>query len=90
LKLAQAYEYEKGKGEQNHLTTVQVQIIRDLFEDHVRDRLNGEKWSDADLRNRKENIEEAFDIAIQTERLKNKNEQERVRASRCLKIGKRS
>lgn len=74
LELAQAYEYVKGKGESNQETTKQVEIIRDMFERHVQDRLDNGKWSEIDLDNMKENIEEAFDIAISTERLKNKNE----------------
>lgn len=74
LELAQVYEYEKGKGKKNQETTEQIKIIRDMFEQHVQDRLKKEKWSNTHLQNAKENIEEAFDIAILTERLKNKNE----------------
>ena len=74
LELAQVYEYVKGKGESNQETTNQITIIRDMFERHVQDRLKNGKWSEIDLENMKENIEEAFDIAISTERLKNKNE----------------
>lgn len=74
LELAQVYEYEKGKGEKNRETTAQVDLILKMFERHVADRVNGIPWSEAHLQNEKENIEELFDIAIQTERLKNKNE----------------
>jgi hypothetical protein len=74
LELAQMYEYVKGKGESNRETTKQITIIRDMFERHVQDRLKNGKWSEIDLENMTENIEEAFDIAIRTERLKNKNE----------------
>ena len=74
LKLAQAYEYEKGKGETNTETTHQMKTIRDMFERHVQDRMKNGKWSKEHLDNVKENMEEAFDIAIATERLKNKNE----------------
>jgi len=74
LELAQVYEYVKGKGESNKETTKQITILRDMFERHVQDRVKNGKWSEIDLENMKENIEDAFDIAIQTERLKNKNE----------------
>jgi hypothetical protein len=74
LKLAQAYEYEKGKGESNTETANQIKIIRDMFERHLQDRMKNGRWSKAHLENAKENMEDAFDIAIATERLKNKNE----------------
>jgi hypothetical protein len=74
LRLAQVYEYEKGKGEKNAETIEQIKIIQDMFDDHVKDRLAGARWSQTHLDNRKQNIAEAFDIAIQTEWLKNKNQ----------------
>jgi hypothetical protein len=74
LKLAQTYEYEKGKGAQNAETTEQIEIISEMFEDHVRDRVKNGQWSEAHLENQKALIAKAFDIAIKTERLKNKNE----------------
>ncbi len=74
LRLAQVYEYERGKGLKNKDTYEQVEIIQNMFERHVRDRLEQGKWSEEHKENVKENIEEAFDIAIQTERLKNRNE----------------
>ena len=74
LELAQVFEYEKGKGESNHETARQIELIRKMFETHVQERLKNGQWSEANLQNRKENIEDAFDIAISTERLKNKNE----------------
>ena len=74
LKLAQAYEYEKGKGEKNKETREQLEIIQQMFGRHVNDRTNSGSWSAAHLANQKVNIAEAFDIAIATERLKNKNE----------------
>lgn len=73
LKLAQIYEYENGKGEKNAETTKQIEKIQGMFERHVNNRLTQGKWNDAHLTNQKENMAEAFDIAIQTERLKNKN-----------------
>jgi hypothetical protein len=74
LELAQIYEYEKGKGESNRETARQVQLIREIFERHVEHRQKQGKWSGAFMQNARQNIEEAFDIAIRTERLKNKNE----------------
>ena len=74
LKLAQAYEYENGKGQKNAETTEQLQIIQRMFERHADDRMTSGKWTVAHLNNEKNNIGEAFDIAISTERLKNKNE----------------
>ncbi|MCD6594407.1 hypothetical protein J7L68_01855 [bacterium] len=73
LKLAQIYEYEKGK-DNNSETTRQIQKIQEMFERHVKDRFEKGKWTKEHLENEKENIEEAFDIAIKTERAKNKNE----------------
>ena len=74
LKLAQAYEYEKGKGPRNSETTEQIKIIQEMFEDHVSDRMKDGQWSYAHLGNQKSLVDQAFDIAIKTERLKNKNE----------------
>lgn len=74
LELAQVHEYEKGKGESNKETATQIKIIRSLLDEQVQDRLKNGRWSSIHLENQKENIEDAFDIAIQTERLKNKNE----------------
>jgi len=72
LKLAQTYEYEKGK-DNNSETTRQIKKIQEMFERHVKDRFEKGKWTKEHLENKKENIEEAFDIAIKTERAKNKN-----------------
>ncbi|MBI3989504.1 MAG: hypothetical protein HY347_07790 [candidate division NC10 bacterium] len=74
LELAQVYEYEKGKGESNRETARQVQLIREMFERHVEHRQKQGKWSVAFMQNALQNIQEAFDTAIRTERLKNKNE----------------
>lgn len=74
LELAQVYEYERGKGESNRETARQVQIIREMFERHVEHRQKQGQWSMTFMQNARQNIEEAFDIAIRTERLKNKNE----------------
>jgi len=74
LKLAQVYEYEKGKGEKNKETREQLEIIQQMFGRHIGDRVKNGKWSAVHLANQKTNLAEAFDIAISTERLKNKNE----------------
>jgi hypothetical protein len=74
LKLAQIYEYENGKGAKNAETTKEVKIIQKMFERHVNDRLTEGKWSDAHTNNKKGNIADAFNEAIETEVLKNKND----------------
>jgi hypothetical protein len=74
LKLAQMYEYEKGKGEKNKETYEQIRIIQNMFERQVSDRLKNGKWNSAHASNQKQMISEAFDIAIETEAKKNKNE----------------
>jgi hypothetical protein len=74
LKLAQMYEYENGKGTKNVETTKQIKIIQEMFDRHVNDRIKNGKWSEEHLNNNKQNIQDAFDLAIRTERLKNKNE----------------
>jgi len=74
LKLSKMYEYEKGKGSKNQETVKQIEIIRETFERHVSERLQQGRWSDTNMQNKAENISEAFDIAIQTEALKNKAE----------------
>ncbi len=74
LKFAQAHEYEKGKGKKNKPTLEQVGIIQQMVERHIADRSNTGRWNETHLKNQKQDIGEAFDIAIVTERLKNKNE----------------
>ena len=73
LKLAQMYEYEKGKGAQNRETFLQLEIIQRIFERHVEDWQENGPWSVSHMENQKQTISEAFDIAIETENLKNKN-----------------
>ena len=74
LTMAQMLEYERGKGEKNKLTVDQLKILRDMFEDDVQHRVKNGKWSPAQKQNQIDNISDAFDTAITTERLKNKNE----------------
>jgi len=74
LTMARILEYEKGKGDKNRETTAQIRIIRGIFEGDVEHRNKNGKWSNAQRDNQIENISDAFDLAISTERLKNKNE----------------
>ena len=74
LRLAQMYEYEKGKGPRNIETTKQLGLIREMFEDDVQHPIKNGKWSAAQRQNQSENISDAFDLAISTEWLKNKNQ----------------
>jgi len=74
LRLDQIYEYEHGKGEKNVEAAQQVKIIHDMFDRHVADRTGGGAWNPAHTVNRKEIMGQAFDVAIRTEWLKNKNE----------------
>lgn len=72
LELAQAYEYERGKGEANVESALQVEQIQSMFQRHVRERLQQASWSEAYLGDKREHILAAFDLAIQTENLKNR------------------
>jgi len=73
LRLAQIYEYERGKGSDNEATAKQINLIRGMFDRHSTSRLNGGRWSNEMLQNNKENIMKLFDTAIETEWLKNRN-----------------
>lgn len=73
LKLAQVFEYERGKGKENEETISQIAIIMEMFERHVAERKERGVWSDAHVRNRMRNIADAFDIAIATEQAKNRS-----------------
>ncbi|VEN73250.1 conserved exported hypothetical protein [Candidatus Desulfarcum epimagneticum] len=72
VSLARLYEYEKGKGKANAATARQVELIRQAFEDHLQNRMGKVKWDDFDVDDFSENIGQYFDIAIETERSKNK------------------
>ena len=74
LRLAQMYEYEHGKGEHNKETTAQIEIIRDMFDRHIKNRKNSGKWDAIHCKIQQNMIGKAFSIAIETEGLKNKNE----------------
>lgn len=77
LKLRQAYEYELGKGEPNSDTAVQFSRIVELFDEDVADYreegpgvLGARYFSEAAVV-----LGQAFDIAIATENLKNRDKQ---------------
>ncbi|MCX5782010.1 MAG: hypothetical protein NT145_04825 [Elusimicrobia bacterium] len=72
LKIAQLFEYEKGKGEKNINTVNQINEIQGIFDRSLEDRRKNGKWNETYLKDRKENISDAFDLAIQTENLKNR------------------
>ncbi len=72
LRLAQMYEYEKGKGDKNTPTADQIKIIQEAFEDHVKHRLKKDVWKPFDVEDFSENMADLFDIAIKTENSKNK------------------
>ena len=75
LNLKKAYEYEKGKGDPNSDTTTQFDKISGLFRDDVNDykesgpgELGRKYFQEAAVV-----LGQAFDIAISTENLKNKD-----------------
>lgn len=77
LNLRKAYEYELGKGKPNSDTTKQFKIIMDLFNEDVKDykedgpdTLGKKYFSEVSVV-----LGQAFDIAIATENLKNKDKQ---------------
>ena len=77
LKFRKAYEYEKGKGQPNSRTMEQFEIIqKDLNEDIADYRENGNgKLGPKYFQEAARVLGQAFDIAIATESLKNKDKQ---------------
>lgn len=78
MKLQKAYEYEKGKGQANSGTMIQLEKIKGMFESDVDDYRSkdpkttlGPKY----FREAATALGQAFDIAISTENLKNKDKQ---------------
>lgn len=75
LSLRKGYEYEHGKGQPNSDTAKQFEIIMKLFQDDVQDYQDsgpgmlGKKF----FREAAVVLGQAFDIAIKTENLKNKD-----------------
>lgn len=77
MKLDKAYEYEKGKGNANSGTMIQLEKIKGMFEKDVEDYRKPQKEKD-DLGRKffseaARLLGQAFDIAISTENLKNKD-----------------
>lgn len=75
LDFRKAYEYEKGKGEPNNDTTKQFEKIRSLYEQDVNDYKNT-KHGELGPKYFSESavvLGQAFDIAIATENIKNKD-----------------
>ena len=64
-------KYEQAKPD-NVETAKQVSLIQGMFERQVQSRLKDGPWNSAVLNNNKENISDAFDSAIRTERSKNR------------------
>ena len=79
MKLQKAYEYEKGKGNANSGTMIQLEKIKGLFESDLE--LYRKPQKDKDDLGRKffseaaRLLAQAFDIVISTENLKNKDKQ---------------
>jgi len=70
-----AYEYEYGKGNPNSDTTKQFKIIQELFDSDVKDYKDGgpQALGKNYFREASVVLGQAFDIAIATENLKNKD-----------------
>lgn len=73
VKLLKAYEYEKGKGKPNSDTMTQLEKIKGLFDQDVSDYRSGVKLGPKFFREAATVLGQAFDIAISTENLKNKD-----------------
>ncbi|MBI5710297.1 MAG: hypothetical protein HZC42_08350 [Candidatus Eisenbacteria bacterium] len=67
-RLDDALAHERAKGEANRRTTRQLELILATFDRDVASRGGGPPWSPAAVANARENLEEAFDIALRTER----------------------
>jgi hypothetical protein len=74
-KLLKAYEYEKGKGKPNNDTVTQIEKVKGLFDKTVSDYRSGEKLGPKFFREASVQLGQAFDTAISTENLKNKDRQ---------------
>lgn len=77
LDLLKAYEYERGKGDDNGGTAKQLKLIVDSFKDTVKVYRqygpNSKKLGEKNFVAESITIGQAFDIAIETENLKNKD-----------------
>jgi hypothetical protein len=75
LNLRKAYEYEKGKGDPNSDTAQQFEIVAKLYADTINEyKDNGpEKLGPKYFQEAARALGQAFDIAIATENVKNKD-----------------
>jgi len=75
MSFKKSYEYEKGKGEPNSDTLKQIELIKSLFEEDVKNYRTNKPGELGDKYFSQEAIVlgQAFDIAISTENLKNKD-----------------
>jgi hypothetical protein len=64
--------YEKSKGEANADTVKQVEIVHDMLTRHFQERLKAKIWSKEHTDNKRQMIQEAIDIVIDSELKKNK------------------
>ena len=74
-KMLKAYEYEKGKGKPNSDTVTQIEKLKGLLDGNVSDYRSGAKLGPRFFREASVQLGQAFDIAISTENLKNKDKQ---------------
>lgn len=72
LKVAQAREYEVGKGLPNADMTAQVDTLQKMFKRHVEGRRRDGPWNDVAFQNYRDDITTAFDLTIRTEQAKNR------------------
>jgi|GraSoiStandDraft_36_1057302.scaffolds.fasta_scaffold153655_2 hypothetical protein len=78
MKLQKAYEYEKGKGNANSGTMIQLEKIKGMFESDIDDYRSKDAKATLGRKFFREAaiaLGQAFDIAISTENLKNKDKQ---------------
>lgn len=63
--------YERSKGDPNSDTVKQIEIVYKMFEQHLQERLKFTKWPKEHNANKLKNIQNAIDLVIESERLKN-------------------
>lgn len=68
----QILSYEKSKGISNLDTVKQIEIVKNMFGRHLKERLTTTVWTKDHTENKLKNIQEAIDIVIESEKLKNK------------------
>lgn len=68
----QILSYEKSKGESNKETIEQITIVHDMFRRHFKEWRDNGPWTEQNTTNKMNIILEAIDIAIESEKTKNK------------------